>query len=139
VTEVVSPYLVAMPVTSKRRHERAGKRYSDLKAWQACHALVLAIYKKTSCWPEGEKYGLTGQIRRAAVSSAVNIAEGSAKASRAEFRRYLNISLGSLTEAACLLELARDLHLLDQSTFCELEIARDHAGKLTWGLYRSMK
>jgi four helix bundle protein len=95
--------------------------------------------KKTSSWPEEEKYGLTGQIRRAAVSSAVNIAEGSAKASRAEFRRYLNISLGSLTEAACLLELARDLHLLDQSTFCELEIARDHAGKLTWGLYRSLK
>jgi four helix bundle protein len=128
-----------MPVTSKRRHERAGKRYSDLKAWQACHALVLAIYNKTSSWPEEEKYGLTGQIRRAAVSSAVNIAEGSAKASRAEFRRYLNISLGSLTEAAYLLELARDLHLLDQSTFCELEIARDHAGKLTWGLYRSLK
>ena len=137
--EGVSPYLVAMPVTTKRRHERAGKRYSDLKAWQACHALALAIYQKTSRWPESEKYGLTGQATRAAVSSAVNIAEGSAKASRAEFRRYLNIALGSLTEVACLLELARDLHLLDQSTFCELEIARDHAGKLTWGLYRSLK
>ena len=120
VAWVVRSYLVVMPVTSKRRHERAGKRYSDLKAWQACHAFVLAIYNKTSSWPEEEKYGLTGQIRRAAVSSAVNIAEGSAKASRAEFRRYLSISLGSLTEAACLLELARDLHLLDQSTFCDL-------------------
>ncbi len=128
-----------MPVTLKRRHERAGKRYSDLKAWQACHALVLAIYQKTSRWPESERYGITGQTRRAAVSSAVNIVEGSAKSSRAEFRRYLNIALGSLTEVAYLLELARDLKLLDQSTFCELEIARDHAGKLTWGLYRSLK
>lgn len=128
-----------MPVTSKKRHERSGMRYADLKAWQACRSLVLAVYQETSGWPSNERYGMISQIRRAAVSAALNIAEGSAKSSRAEFRRFLDIAQGSLTEVACLMEFARDLKFLGLSSYGELEVLRDHAGKLTWGLYRSLK
>ncbi len=131
-------YPDTVPVTTEKRYEREAKRYAGLKAWQACHALVLAIYRMTALWPRREDYGLTAQIRRASASSAINIAEGSAKQSRAEFKRFLDIALGSLAEVSCLLELARDLSILTKPEYCELEVLRDHAGKLTWGLYRSL-
>ena len=127
-----------MPVASKRNHERREKRYVDLMAWQACHAFVLTVYRETERWPRREDYVLTSQLRRAAVSSALNIAEGSAKRSSEEFRRFLDIALGSLSEASCLLLLARDLGILGKKGYGELEVLRDHAGKLTWGLYRSL-
>jgi four helix bundle protein len=74
------------------------KRHEGLKAWLACHDLTVAVYRVTQSWPGHEMYGLTSQARRAAYSTAANIAEGSAKRGSAEFRRYLNISLGSLSE-----------------------------------------
>ena len=82
-------------VRSAENYLRDGKRHERLKAWNACHDLVLEIYRKTSGWPVRERYGLTAQARRAAYSAAANIAEGSAKRGGAEFRRFLDISLGS--------------------------------------------
>jgi four helix bundle protein len=93
-------------------------------AWQACHALVLAVYRETARWPRREEYGLTAQIRRASTSSTINIAEGSAKQSLAEFKRFLDIALGSLAEVSCLLELAKDLNILAKPDYCELEVLR---------------
>ena len=117
---------------------RDGKRHERLKSWLACHTLVLAIYQLTRSWPQGELYGLTSQARRAAYSAAANIAEGSAKRGSAEFRRFLNISLGSLAELSYILLLARDLEYLKPEQWGELEALRDHAGRLTWGLYRAI-
>jgi four helix bundle protein len=118
---------------------RNGKRHEGLKSWSACHNLAVAIYQVTRRWPGHEVYGLTSQARRAAYSAAANIAEGSAKRGSAEFRRFLNISLGSLAELSYILLLARDLDYLKSEEWGEIEALRDHAGRLTWGLYRAIE
>jgi four helix bundle protein len=83
-------------------------------------------------------YGLTSQARRAGYSAAANIAEGAAKRGSGEFRRFLNISLGSLAELSYILVLARDLNYLKSEEWGEIEALRDHAGRLTWGLYSAL-
>jgi four helix bundle protein len=124
--------------TTLPRTARPGKRHEQLKAWVACHELVLAIYRCTSAWPTIERYTLTSQARRAAFSAAVNIAEGSAKRGAREFRRFLDTSVGSLAELSYVLLLARDLGYLTAENWGEIEALRDHAGRLTWGLYQSL-
>jgi len=113
--------------------------YERFEAWQLSHELVLRIYRATSAFPASERYGLTSQARRAAFSAAANIAEGSAKRGKAEFRRYLDIVLGSLSELAYCLRVARDLDLLPDDEWRSLDALRDRAGKATWGLYRSLR
>jgi four helix bundle protein len=98
----------------------------------------LAIYRETGRWPAAEQYGLTSQARRSAYSAAANIAEGAAKRGTREFRRFLDISLGSLSELSYILLLARELGYLKPEEWGEVEALRDHAGRLTWGLYRAM-
>jgi four helix bundle protein len=117
---------------------RKGPRYEGLKSWVACHELVLTIYRVTSEWPSKEHYGLTSQAKRAAYSAAANIAEGSAKQGVREFRRFLNIAIGSISELTYILLLARDLGYVKPEVWGEIEAMRDHAGRLTWGLYRSL-
>jgi four helix bundle protein len=118
---------------------RSPARFEKLKSWVAGHELVLAVYRATSRWPRNEQYGLIDQARRAAASIVANIAEGSAKRGQKEFCRFLNISLGSNSELCYLLLLARDLGYLKPEEWGELEALRDHAGRLTWGLYRSLR
>ena len=113
--------------------------YERLKAWQSCHQLALAVYAATDRWPRHELFGLTSQARRAAHSAAANIAEGSAKRGPREFRRYLNISLGSLSELSYTLLLARDLTLLSVERWTDLDRLREDAGGLVWLLYRSLR
>jgi len=112
--------------------------YERFDAWKICHALALEVYKVTARYPDSERYGLSSQARRAAYSSAANIAEGSAKRGRKEFRRYLDISLGSLSELSYVLLISRDLGILASDSYEELENLRNRAGQLTWKLYRSM-
>src|SRR5438034_3853663 len=69
------------------------RHYERLLAWRECHKLVLNVYRATQSLPKFELYGVTSQTRRAALSAAVNIVEGSAKKGPAEFRRFLDISL----------------------------------------------
>jgi four helix bundle protein len=114
------------------------KRYKNLVAWQRCHELALAVYRATEQWPAAERYGLTAQLRRSAASAPTNIAEGSAKRGKAEFRRFLDISLGSLAEVSYQLELARDLGFLTVAEWEAIEAVRDAAGRVTWLLYRSL-
>src|SRR5690349_5836146 len=73
-------------------------RYEKLHAWRECHELALAVYGATKKFPADERYGLSSQTRRAAFSAAVNIVEGAARHSKREFRRFLDISLSSLSE-----------------------------------------
>lgn len=113
------------------------KRYCRLKSWQACYALILDVYRLTEGFPVRERYGITSQIRRAAVSAAANIAEGAAKRGDREFRRFLDIALGSLSEVSFYITLAGDLGYLSPTETTGLEIKRDHANRLTWGLYRT--
>jgi four helix bundle protein len=124
--------------TNPTSAKREGKRHEGLKSWVACHELALVVYRVTRGWPSSERYGLTSQARRAAYSASANIAEGSAKRGTREFRRFLDISLGSLTELSYIFLLARDLGYLKTEEWGEIEALRDHAGRLTWGLYRAI-
>jgi four helix bundle protein len=112
--------------------------FERLEAWQLCHSLVLAVYRLTANWPPTERYGLVSQVRRAAISIPTNVAEGAAKRGSREFRRFLDISLGSLSELTYLLRLARDLGYLSAEEFDGIENLRERAGQLTWGLYRAI-
>ncbi len=112
--------------------------YERFEAWQLCHRLVLAVYQATRAFPDHERYGLTSQARRAAFSAAANVAEGSAKRGSREFRRYLDISLGSLSELAYTLRVARDLAILGEKDWQSLDDLRNHAGAITWKVYRSL-
>src|SRR2546421_12087242 len=94
--------------------------YERLEAWKLCHELVLAVYAATASFPKNELYGLTSQARRAAFSAAVNIVEGAAKRGPAEFRRFLDVSIGSLAEVAYTLGVARDLKFLDADRWAQL-------------------
>jgi four helix bundle protein len=112
--------------------------FERLDAWRACHQLTLSIYVATRDWPRTEQYGLTSQLRRAAASAATNIAEGGAKRGRAEFRRFLDIANGSLSEVAYLLMLARDIGILSRDDWERMDSVRAPASRLTWRLYQSM-
>ncbi|MDX2121452.1 MAG: four helix bundle protein [Gemmatimonadota bacterium] len=110
--------------------------FERLEAWQLCHALVVQVYRLTEGWPAQERFGLVSQIRRAAVSIPTNIAEGSAKRGGREFRRFLDISLGSLAELTYLLRLSKDLGYLPPDSHAEVEELRNRAGIVTWRLYQ---
>ncbi len=75
--------------------------------------LVRSVYTLTRNFPDSERYGLTSQMRRAAVSAPANIAEGAARASKSDFARFLTIARGSLVELDTLLWLAKDLGFID--------------------------
>src|SRR5437879_12445333 len=94
--------------------------YEKLHAWRECHELALAVYRATKCFPSEEQYGLTSQTRRAAFSAAVNIVEGSSRRSRKEFRRFLDISLSSLTEVGDALRFSREAALLPDQDWSAL-------------------
>jgi four helix bundle protein len=109
--------------------------YERFDAWRAAHRLALELYRTTDGWPRQERFGLTIQVRRAALSVPTNIAEGSAKRGSREFRRFLDIALGSLAELSYLLRFSRDYGVLTEESWVTLEAHRDQAGRLTWGLY----
>ena len=88
--------------------ERA-KTFQDLIVWQKAHQFVLAVYKVTKPFPNNERYGLTSQFRRSAVSIPANIVEGFRKASRLDKHRFMNIAQGSLEECPYYLILSGDL------------------------------
>jgi four helix bundle protein len=115
------------------------KPYERLDAWRLAHELALEIYRVTDDFPRVELYGLTSQTRRAALSVPTNIAEGSAKRGPREFRRFLDISLGSLAELAYLLRFARDRGVLDPSDAERLDVLRERVGIVTWRLYRAIR
>ena len=85
------------------------QRFTDIKAWQRGHQLVLAVYRATSGFPVVERYGLISQLRRAALSVPTNIAEGSKRTGRTEYARFLNIVEASLAETEYLIMVGRDL------------------------------
>ena len=87
----------------------ASQSFRDLVVWQKAHAFVLAVYRFTESFPDREKFGLTHQMRRAAVSIPANTAEGFGKRSQAEKARFLNIAEGSLEECRYYLILTHDL------------------------------
>ena len=91
------------------------KSFEDLVVWQKAHQFVLSVYRFTENFPNKELYGLTSQLRRAAVSVAANVAEGFKKRGKADKGRFLNIAQGSLEECRYYLILASDLNYGDSA------------------------
>ncbi|MFB3920646.1 MAG: four helix bundle protein [Terriglobia bacterium] len=89
---------------------RMARTFEDLLVWQKAHDLVLAIYKLTATFPRSETYGLSIQMRRAAVSIPANIAEGFRKRGKPDKARFMNTAEGSLEETRYYLRLAQDLN-----------------------------
>jgi four helix bundle protein len=88
------------------------QNFQELVVWQKSHQLTLRVYKLTSGFPKTETYGLSSQMRRAAVSVPANIAEGFKKRGRSDKARLLNVAQGSLEELRYYFILARDLSYL---------------------------
>lgn len=101
--------------------------FQEMDVWKLAHAWVLRIYKMTEAFPKHELYGLTSQLRRAAVSVPANLAEGYRKKTIPDKARFYNISQGSLEECRYYLILARDLHYSDTT---ELEAELDRVAKV---------
>lgn len=97
------------------------KSFEDVVAWQKAHAFVLAIYKVTKTFPKDEVFGLTSQLKRAAVSIAANIAEGYKKTGEKDKLRFLNIAQGSLEECRYYLLLAKDIEFITIEKYEELK------------------
>jgi four helix bundle protein len=95
--------------------------FRKLEVWQRSHAFTLKVYELTRSFPADERFGLTSQLRRAAVSVELNVAEGSSRGSDADFRRFVQMALGSASEVECQLLLARDLGFLSSSSHTGLE------------------
>ena len=103
--------------------------FENIIAWQKAHQFVLLTYKVTRHFPEDEKFGLTSQFRRAAVSIEANIAEGYKKLSKADKLRFFNIAQGSLEECRDYHVLSRDLGYLDSTEFENLHQSIEETSK----------
>jgi four helix bundle protein len=108
--------------------------YRDLIAWQKAKSVALDVYRCTSPFPRDEVYGLSSQMRRAAVSVPSNIAEGKGRYSRKEFVQFLYHARGSLLELQTQLSIARDLDYIDSAAFKRLESQTEELGRILNGL-----
>lgn len=113
--------------------------YKDLDVYKGGYKLSLEIYKQTEKYPQHEIYGVISQIRRAALSIPLNIAEGYGRKSKEEFKRFLKISLGSLYEVQTLLEISRDLNYIKKEQYIEISKQYDLLGKRIYKLIEVWK
>jgi four helix bundle protein len=117
----------------------ASKSYRDLIVWQKAMDLVEAIYRVTRGFPKEEQYGLTSQMRRAAVSIPSNIAEGQGQGSDKNFGRFLSIAQGSLTELETQLLIAERLNYVDTQSLQPTLSQCDEIGKMLTGLQKRLR
>ena len=113
------------------------KTFRDLVVWQKGMALAKEVYKATSVMPDTERFGLTSQMRRAAVSIPSNVAEGYARQSRVEYIRFLKVARGSLAELRTQVLLSGELNFLRNSA--EIGALLDETERLLAALIRSLR
>jgi four helix bundle protein len=97
--------------------------FSDLVVWRKSHELALALYRATERFPKAEMFGLSSQIRRAGASIPTNLAEGCGRWGDGDMGRFIQIAMGSASEVAYLLLLAKDLGYFDGAEYEHLSIA----------------
>ena len=112
------------------KRDKGEKGYHRLVVWQRAHELAILIYRKTRLFPKSELYGLTSQLRRAALSVPANIVEGYSRKSKKEFLRFLGIARGSLSECEYFLEFARELKFFTKENYEALGKLRGEVGYL---------
>jgi four helix bundle protein len=113
--------------------------HSRLRAFELADELVLAIYRATKQFPKEEMFGLTSQVRRAAVSIASNIVEGCARHSEADFVRFLDMAYASAREVEYQLSVASRLGFLSQDSLQKLTSQSVETSKVLNGLIRSLR
>lgn len=123
--------VAAAEVGVRRRDHR------DLILWQRAMALATEVYRATDSFPAGERYGLTAQLRRAAVSVISNVAEGAARRSPREFAAFLYVTRGSLAELESQLQLAHRVGLCGRIDPLQARI--DEVGRLTNAVIRGLE
>ena len=117
----------------------ASRSYRDLKVWQRAINLSIEIYKLTRSFSKDELYGLVSQMRRASVSVPSNIAEGQSRQSLGDFRRFLNIAIGSLAERHTQLLIACRLAYVDRKEYEKLEAEATEIRRMLFGLAERAK
>jgi four helix bundle protein len=120
----------------ERSGAMASKTFEDVEIWQKAHQWVLSIYRLTEDFPKHELFGLTSQLRRAAVSVPANFAEGFKKMGLNDKLRFYNIAQGSLEECRYYLILANDLHYGDVS---DLRVEIEAISKMLEAYMRSIR
>jgi four helix bundle protein len=115
------------------------RNFRHIKAWQKGHELVLQAYRCTASFPDSERYGLTSQIRRAAVSVPANIAEGCGRNSEPDFARFLHIAMGSASELEYLFLVSRDLGFVPADTHNDLERRVVEVKRMLTGFTQKLK
>lgn len=112
--------------------------YRDLLVWQSAMLIAEDVYRLTESLPKHELFGLTSQLRRAAISTPSNIAEGHARNSPKEFNHFLGIALGSLAELETQLLLTVKLKYLEDQQLIDVLKATDETAKMLKGLQKSL-
>jgi four helix bundle protein len=112
--------------------------FRELVVWQRARELVALLYRLTGKFPRQELYGLTGQLRRAGVSVASNIAEGSGRGTRSDYRSFLRVARGSALEVQTQLTLAGDLDFGDASQIAEAEQLAEQISKMLWAMVQKL-
>lgn len=114
------------------------KDFRKLKVWEKAHTLTLAIYRDTGAFPREELYGVTSQMRRTSASVAANIADGYGRGGDGEFHHFLNTASGSAVELEYFLLLARDLGMLPDDAYSELQQHVVEVERMLSGLLRTV-
>ena len=112
--------------------------YQDLKVWQLGIQITRVVYELTAQFPDAEKYGLTSQLRRCAVSIPSNIAEGHSRESKRELARFVSIARGSLAELETQLIIAKELGFGNATQIERLIETLNEEGRMLTGLRRSL-
>ena len=112
--------------------------YRKLRVWQMADRLAHEVYDITKFFPRSEQFGMSSQLRRAALSIPTNLVEGQARKSRREFKQFVSIALGSLAEVEYLLEFAQAEGVLSRERHQAAETTREEVGRLLWGFYESL-
>ena len=112
--------------------------FEKLEVWQKAVGFADAVYRLTRKFPDDERFGLTSQMRRAAVSVASNIAEGSARYSRNDFARFIEIATGSLFEVVTQGNIGKRQGFLTDAEYSELYSSAEEQGRMLSGLRRSL-
>ncbi len=115
-----------------------GSSYRDLSVWQKSMDLVIACYEATKSFPQNERYRLTSQLQRAAVSIVANIAEGQGRHHRKEFLHHLSIARGSWAELETHIQIAERLNYLTAQKAEQLLSDSEEVGKMLNGLRKSL-
>jgi len=112
--------------------------YKKLFVWQKADELAYQIYLETKSFPKEEVYGITSQLRRAALSIPTNLVEGTGRQGKKELKQFTNIALGSLAETQYLLDFSLRFKYLTRIKYEKLQELREETGKLLWSFYKNL-